>query len=444
MLHEVEGFLTEDLKIPREASILVAISGGVDSVVLSHLLSELPYRIALAHANFHLRAEASDLDELFVRKLADKLQVPFFSVGFDTLTLAADQGKSIQVLARELRYEWLEELCTKQEYDFIATAHHQNDAIETALFHFARGTGIRGLKSIPVRNGRIIRPLLHFFRSDIQNYAKTHGLSWREDASNAKTTYQRNFIRHRVIPQLEALHGGFEKGAAQTLANIGTAASFYAWAVRYWKERVVSIEEAHVKIQVPILKESPEAATLLWEIIYPYGFVRGQVVDILSPRTNTGALFYSATHRLVKDRDCLWLSPIEKNDPFEPSIAVTEGRIVFPEGEIQLSPVEEIPGTFGNKPEIVFLDLQPADFPLTLRPWKPGDAFQPLGMQGKHQKLQDFLTNLKLGIPEKERVWVLADAKNRICWVVGLRIDHRFRIKAQSKHCHKLELKISS
>lgn len=443
MLQEIEAFLAEVLKIPRKASVLVAVSGGLDSVVLTHTLASLPYRIALAHVNYHLRGEASEGDELFVRKLADSLDLPFFSVSFDARKEADAQGKSIQLLARELRYEWLEELRTELGFDFIATAHHQNDAIETALFHFARGTGIHGLRGIPVRNGHIIRPLLRLFRSEIQEYAEKQGLSWREDASNATTVYQRNFIRHRVIPQLKALHGSFEKGAAKTLANIGAAESFYNWAIAHWKGQVLSTDGSLSKINLHALLESPEPATLLWEILQPLGFSVGQVEDMLSPKTNSGAVFYGSAHRLVRDRDCLWLTSNEKRANVEVTVLEKDTAIVFPEGEILLKAMDEVPESFDNKPEIAWLDLKPADFPLTLRHWQAGDNFQPLGMHGKHQKLQDFLTNLKLSIPEKERVWVLADAKNRICWIVGFRIDHRFRIKAQSAGCYKLELKIS-
>lgn len=443
MLHEVEAFLQEGLGLPPQASILVAVSGGVDSVVLSVLLAQLPYKVALAHVNFQLRGADSDADADFVAALARKLKLPFFVTRFETLDYANRKGQSVQEAARDLRYEWLEHIRSQNGYSYIATAHHQNDSIETAIFHFARGTGIHGLTGIPLKNGLIIRPLIRRFRSEILAYAEKEQLKWREDASNAGTKYQRNFIRHQVVPTLEALHGGFEKGAATTLAHLRAAAQWYDWAILHWKEKVMEAEGELRRIDLEHLSQAPDPPTLLWEMLRLWGFSSGQVSDMLHPHTHTGAAFSSATHRVVKDRMQLLLYPETSKEGLNLSINIADREVLLPSGKLLLSPSHAPPATFSVDLNMAWLSLTTEDFPLTLRYWQPGDQFQPFGMKGKRQKLQDFLTNRKLSLPEKEKVMVLLTVKNNICWVPGHRIDHRFRIRPACKEAWRLELKIS-
>lgn len=443
MIRAVAAFLSDVLKLSVSDRILVALSGGVDSVALVHVLHRLSFRIGIAHVNYGLRGEESDADERLSAKLAQQLDVPFFVTRFDTKSLAAKEGKSVQELARDLRYHWLEELRLKEGYDWLATAHHRNDAIETALFHFGRGTGIRGLRGIPAQNQRIIRPFIGQFRSDILHFARREQLQWREDASNALSLYQRNYLRNEVMPKLEGLHGGFEKGAAQTLDHVRAAVQWYDWAIAYWKERVMRASGELWMLDKDLLRTAPDPGGLLWEILHPLGFSATQVKDILDEDTRIGAVFLTPTHRLVQDRTC-WVLGERPTIPTEVySLLADQAQLLLPWGQLHCIRLAEPPRFFEKDPQVAFLALEAEDFPLQVRNWQPGDLFQPFGMRGKHQKVQDFLTHRKLSLPEKEQVRVLVTARGQICWIMGYRTDERFRVSPDSRQVWRIEIKIS-
>jgi tRNA(Ile)-lysidine synthase len=441
MVPEVAAMLSDELKLSASDRILVALSGGLDSVTLGYVLLRLGYAIGLAHVNYGLRGADSDADEAFAAHLAVQWGLPFFVTRFDTKNKAAAEGRSVQELARELRYTWLEEIRAKEGFDWIATAHHRNDAIETALFHFARGTGIHGLRGIPVRNQCIIRPLIRLFRSDILDFARRTGLSWREDASNESSLYQRNYLRNEVIPKLEGLHGGFTGGAGRTIDLMRSAGLWYDWAIEHWKKQVCSREDEVLRLDKQLVHAAPDPGTLLWEILHPLGFSAAQLSDILDPSTRTGAVFEGKGQRLVNDRDYWLLRPWPEAEMGDYSLELGQEELVLPDVRIRCFPEGGIPAVFPDDPGIVYLALDQNDFPLRIRKWRAGDLFQPFGMGGKHQKIQDLLSNRKMSLPEKEKIWVLATADGRICWVVGLRTDERFRVKPDSRQVWRLEIK---
>lgn len=306
MLDRLKSFVETHQLFQAEDRVLLAVSGGADSVVLAHLFSNAGFGFAIAHCNFQLRGEASDGDEAFVKKLANDLSCPFFSTRFDTQKVMAERGQSMQIVARELRYEWLEEIRLQNDYQYIATAHHLNDSIETALYNFTKGTGIRGLHGIPHKNGAIIRPLLFATREEIEAYLATQGLTHREDQSNRERKYSRNQIRLDVIPLLKEINPGLEKTMQQNFRNLRETQWLFEFAAAQFHEKLVREIADGLAIQVLPLRQHPAGLTLLHEWLSPYGFTTDQLESALFENTQTGAIFYSKTHRLLVDRDQLF------------------------------------------------------------------------------------------------------------------------------------------
>lgn len=362
----------------KDEKVLLAVSGGVDSVVLCHLFFRSKFNFGIAHCNFQLRGEDSSQDEIFVKKLAEQLRVPFFSTSFDTLKFAETQKISIQMAARDLRYEWLENIRQQNDCQWIATAHHVNDSIETFFYNFAKGTGIRGLHGIPLKNDKIIRPLLFTTKNEILDFANLNDIAYREDASNLEDKYARNKIRHQVIPTFIALNPDFEKTAQGNLQHIKAAEFLYDFAITYLQSQIVIKTEAQILIDLLKLNEyQPAISTLLYEWLKPFGFHADQVKQMLS--ANVGALFYSDAHRLLVNRTQLI---IEKQ-----SLVNEEETFIIPAGAENVSlNVANLtfsykigqPKVFSNDPFVVYLNAEQVSFPMTLRRWQAGDVFYPL------------------------------------------------------------------
>lgn len=386
----------------------------------------------MAHCNFQLRGEASDADEALVKKLAEKFRVPFFSIRFETQVYAETHKLSIQMAARELRYEWLKKIQQAHDFQWIATAHHLNDSTETFLYNFAKGTGIRGLHGIPIQNEQIIRPLSFASKQEIIDFANLYEVDYREDASNEKDVYARNKIRHHIIPVLKELNPDFESIAAQNFRRIREAEFLYDFAIQNLKKEIITEEDNIININLQKLADYQFAApTLLYEWLKPYHFNNNQITQMLS--AEVGAFFYSPTHRLLVDRLHFI---IEKS-----TVVTTNQQFVIHSGTRDFdSNVGKLtfelktgqPGAFVNDSFVVYLDAEKLTFPLTLRHWRAGDFFYPLGLSGKTQKLQDFFTNQKLSRFEKDRVWLL-EAGGAICWIIGYRLDERFKITPHTK-----------
>lgn len=425
-----------------EHRFLLAVSGGLDSVVMAHLFAKAGFNFGLAHCNFKLRDQASDGDELFVKELAGHFSVPYYHISFNTHQKAAQNKRSIQMEARELRYDWMEAIRQQEGYNWIATAHHLNDSIETLFYNFAKGCGIHGLQGIPEQNGYIIRPLLFATKEDILSYKKTNNISFREDASNASNKYARNKIRHQLIPVLEALNPQFIRTAGQNMHRLQDAAVLMDQAIQGYKQQFVQEKNGQVLIQKKGLDKLPAINTLLYEWLKPYGFNGTQVDQLLSavPKEQVGKFFESPSHKLLVDRTFYLVKP---KDP-----SFNEGEHFFLEwdsstlqvqnGRFLVEKKSEAPHPFPKDNHVAFLQLGKEAFPLVVRHWQTGDSFQPLGLQGRHQKLQDFFNNQKVTRFEKSRIWIVATSQGEICWIVGHRIDERFKLEANAQHFFRL------
>ncbi len=432
MLGLIKSYIYENDLLRKGDRIIVTVSAGIDSVVLLDLLLKLDYSCCIAHCNFHLRDEESDGDEKFVRELAEKNGVAIFVKNFDTSEYSDNNKLSIQMAARQLRYDWFEELRQEQAYDWIATAHNKNDVVETFLLNFNRGTGIQGLTGIKNKNGRLIRPLLFASREDIKKYALSNNLDWREDSSNASVKYSRNKIRHQIIPLFEEINPRFSDTVIENIKKLRDSEEIYLSAIREKRKEYLFREDGYSWIPVNELVKLHPIDTWAYELLKDFNFSTGVVSDIIkSLDSASGKQFFSPTHRLVKDREKLLIHPIrEENirryyieDPYR---EVSE-PVSLEMDVIANSPDFIIP----NSPEIACLDLDILEFPLLLRKWEQGDYFHPLGMSNM-KKLSDFFIDIKLSLPEKESTWILQSG-NEIAWIVGLRIDDHFKIRPDSK-----------
>ena len=428
---------------PGQDSFLLAVSGGKDSVVLADLMLKLEAHpdMALAHCNFQLRGEASDGDEAFVGHLARHYQVPFFSKRFDTLAHARQTGTSVQVAARNLRYAWLEEVRAEEGYTWIVTAHHQQDSIETFLFHFARGTGLPGLTGIPERNGQIIRPLLPFSRQQVEDYYQYNGLEHREDATNAETKYARNKIRHEVLPVLRKLNPGFMQAAGRTIDNLQQTQLLWEWAIAFWQKEVVDqTAEGYLRIKTASFAEAAFGRGLLFELLRPAEINAALMQDLWRAvrEERTGAVFISGTREILVNRGEIIVRPLQHTADWSVQIKESSPSVQLPDGVLLVSQPKAVPAELERPPAVVLVDAADLNFPLHVRRWHTGDRFQPLGMYGKHKKLKDFFTDQKYSRYDKENAWILVNGDGRIIWIVGERLDDRFRIKSGTRHVVEL------
>ncbi|KAA3621573.1 MAG: tRNA lysidine(34) synthetase TilS [Bacteroidetes bacterium] len=421
------AFIEENSLFTQKDKILLAVSGGVDSVVMAHLFKRAGYDAAIAHCNFMLRGAESDIDEDFCRQLGKKLDLPFLSVSFNTRKIAKQRSISIQMAARELRYEWFEEVCVMLGYDCVATAHHMNDSVETFFVNLIRGCGIRGLHGIPVKNANRVRPLLFATRKEIEEYAAIYQIKFRFDASNEETKYLRNKIRHELVPKLKEINPLSEKSVFSTTKRIREAEQLFDFAIDQFRNKILASSGKKSVLNLIELKAAPGTATLLFELLKDKGLHADQAQMILE--ANTGAVFRSTTHRFLVDRDNLVVEPVpDGHNATEFSIEMGENLIVFDQGEVQIERKEDTTDKFPSTSYQVFVDESELIFPLTIRSWNPGDAFQPLGMKGKTKKLKDYFTDSKLSLFEKEKVRILVNNDGKIIWVMGHRLDDRFKI----------------
>lgn len=450
MQNKLIHFIEKEQLFNSKSKLIVTVSGGVDSMVLLSLLHQLKFPLAVAHCNFKLRDTAANDDELFVKKAANKLNLPFYSTSFETATYAKTNGISTQMAARDLRYNWFEELRKKYEYELIATAHHQDDNLETILLNLVKGTALRGLSGIAPKNGKVVRPLLPFTKNEILKYAKTNKLKWREDVSNASNKYERNKIRLEVIPTLKEMNPKLLENLYKNTGYLRDTEHIYANGLKHhFKNWLV---KRGAEVYIPILKilKTKGYATVLYEYLHPFGFNATQVAQIIeSFDAQAGKQFLTITHQLIKDRTFLILSPITNESKSLHLIDIKQTELQVNNGTftMQLDRFKEpmLPENFKDylpKTECeAKLQYNKIAFPIRLRRWQKGDFFYPFGMKRKKKKLSDFFSNLKLSILEKEKVWILEDDKKRIMWVVGYRIDDRFAIHKKMKQIYCIKFK---
>ncbi len=409
--------------------ILLAVSGGLDSVALLDVASKSKLTIEIAHVNFQLRGIESDEDENFVKTLANLYNVPYFSIQFNTNTYAEEHGLSIQMAARQLRYDWFEKIMEKGNFDFLFTAHHLNDNLETSLLNFTRGTGISGMRAMEFQHEKIVRPLLTFTRAELEAYVKLHQLKWREDSSNITSDYHRNFIRHQVIPILKEINPSLENTFANNATRFLGEEELINFAVDQIKHKYIFEEGDGLTIKKEMLQLFKYKSGVLYKLIKEFGFNLDQCEDVIaSLNGQSGKQFQASQFTLTNDREFLLIT---KNSSEIISVKITELDEFIVTKNVELSISSTSTWKLSNNSNIAMLDKCLLQFPIILRSWKPGDYFYPLGMTHK-KKVSDFLIDLKISMADKNQVLVLESAGN-IVWVVGHRINDRFKITPKTE-----------
>lgn len=422
MLKKFKQHLHQNFPFLEEGKLLIAISGGVDSVVLAHLCSQLNLNFSLCHCNFNLRGQESNDDEAYVKELAKNLKVPVYTTSFETEKYATKNKVSIQVAARELRYAWFYELLEKKDYEYVLTAHNTDDNLETFIINLTRGSGLEGFTGIPPINNKAVRPLLAFSRDDITLFAIKNEIDWREDKSNASIKYIRNKVRHKVIPILKEINPHVLESFQNTLEYLNESQSIINDATKNISQKIVSYEHNLLKLNCKKLNELPNKKAYLYQLLNTFGFTAwNDVVDLVSGQP--GKQVFSKTHRLLKDRNFLILTTtnesLTEKGPF--LIKETSAEISHP---IKLTILNTADSTPENKHQII-INKDLVTYPLSLKKWRHGDAMHPTGMTGS-KKISQLFKDKKLSLLDKEKIWLLADAKDHIIWVIGLRQDRRF------------------
>lgn len=440
MQEKLEAFVSENNLFCKNDRILIALSGGVDSVVLAHLMLKANYDIALAHCNFHLREEESNRDEAFVRSWAEKNGVRLFVKEFDTFAYMKENKLSLEMAARDLRYQWFDSLLKEYGFSYLATAHHLDDSIETFFINLLRGTGIAGLHGIQAKNDKIIRPLLFATREEILSYAKKNSISFVEDSTNSETKFTRNKIRHNLFPVLRELNPNFEFALKKDIEHLRDTEFVFRREIEKVKQEIIEKEKDVFKIKIERLQELIPLNIYLYEILSEYGFNETHINDILLCLSeNSGKQFFSKTHRLLKDRQYIFIDKIKdesKNDFF--LINQGQGSLIYPL-RMQMEVMRDLKFVNISKSKnIAMLDFDLLKFPLVLRKWRQGDCFVPFGMK-KEKKLSDYFTANKYSLIDKENQWILC-SEEKIIWIVGERIDDRFRISNTTKNILKIEV----
>ena len=434
MLQKFKQHLHQNFPFLEDSKLLIAISGGIDSVVLAHLCSQLNLNFSLCHCNFNLRGQESDDDEAFVTSLAKSLKTPVYTTSFETEKYATKNKVSIQVAARDLRYTWFYKLLDANQYDYVLTAHNTNDNLETFIINLTRGSGLEGFTGIPPVNQKSVRPLLAFSRDDITLFAIKNGIVWREDRSNASIKYVRNKVRHKVIPILKELNPHVLESFQNTIEYLNESQSIINDAVKNITAKVVSYENDVLKISCKEIDKLSNKKAYLYQLLQAYGFTSwNDIVDLISAQP--GKQVFSDTHRLLKDRNFLILTTINKSQSIKGPILIDQ-KVSEITNPIKLTIQNTDDYTSKNKEQII-IDKDLVNYPLSLKKWHHGDAMYPTGMTGSKKISQLFKDN-KLSLLDKEKIWILADAKDHIIWVIGLRQDRRYLANKTSKNRLKI------
>ncbi len=430
LLQETAGFVRDKLNIKSNESILLAVSGGIDSMVMCDIMRKLNLDLAIAHCNFSLRAEESDGDEQFVRDYAEACSIRFYSKKFNTLEYGRINGLSVQMAARELRYNWFEELRESESYNFIAIAHNSDDIKETFFINLARGTGLKGLSGIKARKGNIIRPVLHASRAQIVQYAKLNDLKYREDSSNSTIYYKRNRLRHKIIPEFRHLNPSFDLTICSTIQKLSETYKLLEEYIASVKNRLFSEENGITSVSVNELAKLSPANTWLFELFKEFSVNEGQLNEIKKLLyAESGRKLVTSSHLILKDRGSLLISPNTEVVDQTIILSSLDELFAYPGFSCDAVAIEEF--EMIRDKAVACLDLETLEFPLTIRSWEAGDWFYPLGMKGK-KKISDFFTDSKIPLSLKSSKKLLLSS-DKICWIAGYRTDNRFKIKESTK-----------
>lgn len=446
MLTELKKYINEHKLFDINDKLLLALSGGLDSVVLAHLLVSGGYDVAFAHVNFQLRSDESEEDEAFCKDLASKLGKPFYTIRFDTKKIAEQDKKGTQETARTLRYTWFESLKKENGFQYIVTAHHLNDAVETSIFHLAKGAGLQGLSGIPLKKGNVVRPFLFATREKISAYAEKKKITWREDSSNSTDKYSRNLIRHQVVPVLKQINPSLEATLERSMSVFyHSQILINSYFENFFEKELIQTSKDEFKISIEAMTEfrhkNLSSFYLLKKIIPTFSALEKNDIDGLFT-AESGSFRVVEDWIFLKDRSYLIVYKREQNAPFQSyTIESFSQKVIFPNGKIlamKVIPTVEV--NFSKDKNIAYFDESALNFPLKYRKWQDGDSFKPFGMKGKRQKISDLLINLKYSLLEKENVWVLCDANEEIVWVVGSRNTEMGRVTKSTKNVLVLEI----
>ncbi len=432
MIETIRSYIeAESLFVPGD-KVVLAVSGGVDSMVMLDLFQQMGVDFVVAHCNFQLRGAESDGEETFLRDYCGEERIELYVEHFDTQEYAALTGISIEMAARKLRYEWFFELLDQLEFQCVATAHHLDDLIETMLINLSRGTGIRGLSGIQPKNGKIIRPLLAVNREQILAYAAEHHISYKNDSSNDELLYRRNVIRHQIIPLFEEINQAFRKNAVRTASILRETEQLYLQKIDDVRQMVMEQQGVNILFSIDKLRSLQPLNSIVFELFYPFGFNAQQIHEMIgSFDAEAGKIFLSPTHRIVKDRSHFIVTPLGNDNLSRFYIEEGQKEVVWPVSlRFELIP-RDAAFRFSRSPLVADLDYDLLQFPLLMKKWESGEYFQPLGMSG-FKKISDFFIDEKLSIPEKESVWIVYSGQ-KVVWITGKRIDDRFKITLKTK-----------
>lgn len=434
MLQKLQNHLQINFPFLKEKKLLLAVSGGIDSMVLVYLFKQLQFDFAVAHCNFQLRGNESNGDEKFVKSICDSLSIPLFVQKFDTKQFAADYKLSIQLAARKLRYDWFYQLLEKDNFDYLLTAHHLDDSLETFLINFSRGTGLDGLTGIPNQNDKIIRPLLVFSRNEIESFAKENAIQWREDSSNASDKYLRNKLRHDIVPVLKELNPNLLTSFEKTIENLKQSQSLVENASKLVYKMVVEESDTLLKINLKELLKLPNYTAYLFQWLKQFEFTAWNDIYDLA-YAQSGKQVLSENYILLKDRDSLLLYAKGNSANEEVYFINKESKGVKIPLNMSICNVSDISNANSN---CIFVDEDKLHFPLMIRKWEEGDYFYPLGMQGK-KKLSKYFKDEKLSLIDKANQWLLC-SDSQIVWVIGMRQDERFKVATNTTNILQITL----